>query len=255
MTRKPRIIVAIGGGSIGKPGQDSTSPIDKEIIALSTKKKPSLLFIPTASSDDESYIKAMKMQYERLHCTVRTLLLIREKPSTQEIQKKIHAADIIYIGGGNTLKMMRLWRRLGVDTLLKEAYTTGTVMCGVSAGSICWFEYGHSDSMSYYNPKKWNYIRVKGLGLIKGIHCPHYDSDTNGKKRRTSFQKFMKKFPQTGIAVDNCAAIAFVDDTYKILATKKTAHVFVLKTRGGKAVEQCKEKKKLYEKIEQLYKL
>jgi dipeptidase E len=84
--------------------------------------------------------------------------------------------------------MMRLWRRLGVDKLLKAAYDNGTVLAGVSAGSICWFDSGHSDSMSFYHPQKWQYINVRGLGFLKGVHCPHYNSMMRGVPRRRHFR-------------------------------------------------------------------
>ena len=100
------------------------------------------------------------------------LFLIKEQPSREQIRTKISSADIIHVGGGNTLLMMRIWRRLGVDHLLEAAYQDGTVLAGISAGSICWFDSGHSDSMSFYNPRKWKYINVRGLGLLKGHPLP-----------------------------------------------------------------------------------
>jgi len=112
------------------------------------------------------------------------LFLIDAPPSAREIERKILSADIIYVGGGNTLYMMRVWRRLGVERLLRTAYEEGIVLAGISAGAICWFDSGHSDSMSFYNPRDWQYINVKGLGLIKGVHCPHYNSMTRGVARR-----------------------------------------------------------------------
>src|SRR5271169_3584225 len=133
-----RTIVAIGGGEIRTRG---TAAIDREIIRLSNKKNPKLLFIPTASSDSERYWKHVQEYFgEFLKCKTDALFLINEQPSREEIRKKILSADIIYVGGGNTLLMMRLWRRLGVDKLLQSAYAKGTVLCGISAGSICWFD-------------------------------------------------------------------------------------------------------------------
>src|ERR1700691_1480775 len=144
----PRAIVAIGGGDIRTRG---TAAIDREIIRLSSKKNPRLLFIPTASSDSEMYWKHVDEYFGGfLRCKTDVLFLIKEQPSNEQTRRKIGSADIIYVGGGNTLMMMRLWRRLGVDRLLRRAYATGTVLCGISAGSICWFDSGHSDSMSYF---------------------------------------------------------------------------------------------------------
>ena len=94
------------------------------------------------------------------------LNLLGRNPSDDELRSKILSPDIIYVGGGNTLKMMRRWRYLGVDSLIRQAWENGTVLSGVSAGAICWFEWGHSDSMASYNPDDWKYIRVAGTGLI-----------------------------------------------------------------------------------------
>ena len=136
-------IVAIGGGEIGRSGYPvETTEIDQEIIRLSGKSKPRMLFIPTASSDSESYYNVVKNHFgTSLSCKVDVLYLLVNKPSRKEIEEKILSSDIIYVGGGNTLKMMKLWRKLGVDRLLKAAYDKGTVLCGLSAGAICWFEY------------------------------------------------------------------------------------------------------------------
>ncbi len=128
------MIVAIGGGEIRTRG---TASIDRETIRLSKKKNPKLLFIPTASSDSERYWKRVQEYFGKfLKCRTDILLLIKQQPSKEQIRKKILSADIIYVGGGNTLQMMRVWRRLGVDKLIKAAYENGTVLSGISAGSI-----------------------------------------------------------------------------------------------------------------------
>ncbi len=227
-------IVAIGGGSILKK---ETLAIDRAIIRLSGKKHPRVLFIPTASDDAPTYMEAMEMYYGKfLGCTFDTLLVATGKPPHEEIRRKIEHADIIYVGGGNTLKMMRRWRRLGIDRLLKLAHKKGTVLCGVSAGSICWFEAGHSDSLSFYNPKRWSYIKVKGLGLIKGIHCPHYDSATLGIKRKTHFQNMMAHTAGTGIAVDNNCALVVHDNRFSVISTKKNAAVYRVTRKGSQRI-------------------
>ena len=149
------------GGEIRTRG---TAPIDRETTRLSHEKNPRLLFIPTASSDSERYWKHAQEYFGTfLKCKTDVLFLIKEQPSKERIRRRILLADIIYVGGGNTLQMMRIWRRLGVDKLLISAYENGTVLSGIGAGAICWFDSGHSDSMSFYNPRKWNYINVRGL--------------------------------------------------------------------------------------------
>ncbi len=234
-------IVAIGGGEIG---QLETLKIDQEIVALTGKKHPKLLFIPTASSDAAGYVQVIENMYgKKLGCVFDSLLLLREKPSKNEIEAKIRAADIIYVGGGNTLKMMNLWRRLGVDSLLKSAYERGTVMCGISAGAICWFESGHSDSMSFYHPEDWQYIRVTGTKLLQGICCPHFDGETRGIKRRKSFSEMISTFGGHGLAIDNRAAIIFCNDTYKIISAKEGAKVYSLFKKNKQVVVKPIEEK------------
>lgn len=135
--------------------------------------------------------------------------------------------------------MMRLWRRLGVDKLLKSAYEKGTILAGISAGSICWFDSGHSDSMSFYNPKKWSYINVKGLGLIKGIHCPHYDSTTLRVPRRKHFREMIRKIGGVGIAIENNCAIEFVDgEVHKVITSNGRAKAYRLRKRGDDVIAE-----------------
>lgn len=223
-------IVAIGGGDLRKK---STLPIDLEIIKLTGKIKPKFLFVPTASSDSLVYIDIMCKYYQELGCETDVLLLLKANIDLAAITAQIKAADIIYVGGGNTLKMMRRWRKLGVDKLLIQAYQAGTVLCGVSAGSICWFEGGHSDSLSFYHPDDWQYIRVTGLGLIPGTHCPHYDSDTLGAKRADSFQAMMRKRRDTGIAIDDDCAIIFVDGQYRVISSNNS-QAYILRKSSNK---------------------
>jgi dipeptidase E len=233
----PRTIVAIGGGEIRTRG---TAAIDREIIWLSNKKHPKLLFIPTASSDSDRYWKHVQEYFGGfLKCKTEVLFLIKERPANEEIRKKILAADIIYVGGGNTLMMMRLWRRLGVDKLLIAAYENGTVLSGISAGSICWFDSGHSDSMSFYNPRKWKYINVRGLGLIKGIHCPHYNGMTRGIPRRKHFRDMIGKTGGVGIAIENNCAIEFIDGRlHKVVRSKGCSRAYKVYKKDGRVVAQ-----------------
>jgi dipeptidase E len=230
-------IVVVGGGAMDKL---ETLSIDRHIVSLTRKKHPKALFIPTASSDSEVYAETFRNVYgDGLGCRVDVLYLLKRRPPAAELRKRILSADLIYIGGGNTLKMVRRWRLLGVDVWLKEAHKKGIILSGISAGGICWFEAGHSDSMSFYDPENWKYIGVKGLGLIKGIHCPHFNGATNGKKRRNSFVTFMKKYSEIGIAIDDHCAVEFGDKGYKVIRTKKNSSAYyVLKKRGKVVIDE-----------------
>lgn len=243
-------IIAIGGGDIRTK---STLAIDRAIIRLTNKSHPHFLFIPTASLDNEQYAKSIQQYYKKLGCTTDVLYLINKPFSLKETAQKIDRADIIYVGGGNTLKMMRLWRHLGLAPLLKAAWREGTIMCGISAGAICWFTSGHSDSMSFYNKKKWDYIEVKGLNLQKSIFCPHYNDQTLGIPRKKHFEKMIATKHKLGIAVDNNCALAIIGDSYRILTSQKDAQAYHVLVRKGKVMSEPIAQKTIPQPLSQLY--
>ncbi|MEA2037904.1 MAG: Type 1 glutamine amidotransferase-like domain-containing protein [Nanoarchaeota archaeon] len=245
-------IVIIGGGEIGN---FETLPFDKRIVELARKKHPKALFIPTASGEPKGYIKNFNKVYgKKLGCKTDVLFLLNTKPTKKELREKILSSDLIYVGGGNTLKMMKIWKFLGIDKILKEAYKKGTILSGISAGGICWFEAGHSDSMSFYHPNNWDYIKVRGLGLLKGIHCPHFNGETRGIKRRKNFSNFMKKYSAVGIAIDNHCAMEFIDGKYKVLTAKKDRKTYRIFKKRSKIIIEEILKKNNYMPISPLYK-
>ncbi|MDE0658986.1 MAG: peptidase E [Gammaproteobacteria bacterium] len=229
-------IVAIGGGSIRNR---ETEPIDREIIRLTGKSQPRALFVPTASGDSARYCRQFQHAYgDTYGCFTDELLLLGSAPDATLVRDKIACADIVYVGGGNTLKMMRRWRRLGVDGLLRKAFDRGAVFCGVSAGAICWFERGHSDSMAYYDSERWDYIAVTGLGLVKGMACPHYNGRTYNVPRRRDFRAMMRRKGGCGLGIDNHCAVVFSDVGYRVLKTKERSGAHALWIQGGELMER-----------------
>ena len=211
-------LVAIGGGEMA---ERETLAIDKEIVFLTGKDRPNALFIPTASGDSPEYWQSFQDVYgQELGCATNVLYLIDVSPAKEELEQRILSADLIYVGGGNTLKMMRRWRRLGVDRVLSEAHRRGIVLAGLSAGCICWFSWGHSDSMSFYRPDSWRYIMVRGMGLIDALVCPHFDGESLGVKRREAFQDNVRKRSGVGVAIDDSCAIEVVDGMYRLITSR-----------------------------------
>jgi len=248
-------IIAIGGGLIGKPQKSKisyyseTTRIAKEIIKQSKKKNPKLLFMPTASNDSREYAEKIKKRFSKLGCKVSILYTIEKKISKSELEKKILKSDIIYVGGGNTLKMMNIWKKKGIDKILKKAYKQNIVLSGISAGSICWFKYGNSDSRKHTSGSK-QLIKVSGLGLINALHCPHYDAEKN---RHTSLKKMMKRTSNTvSIALDNYCAIEIIDDSYKIIKSKPTAKGYITYWKKGKYIKKEIPYKRKFESLKEL---
>lgn len=215
-------VVAIGGGELRK---GETYILDKYIVKLSGKKEPKLLFIPTASQDALGYITLIEEYFGEFGCCVDSLCLITEIYTNEEIQSKILEADIIYVGGGDTVRMMEIWKKYHVDTYLKEAYLQGTVLSGLSAGSICWFEFGYSDSDSFVNNGQWDYVRAYGLGLIPAAHCPHYN-----EPGREGFDKMMCGESIVGIALEDNTALVEENGQYSILKADKERKAYIFKT-------------------------
>ena len=230
-------IVAIGGGNLGfGAAKPEVTSISREIVRLSGKKRPRFLFIPTASSDDRGYVRAVQSHFGRkFHCEVEALYLLKRKPKISEVQKMVWRADIIYVGGGNTLMMINRWKKLGVDRLLRKARERGKVLCGPSAGAICWFRQGNSDSRKFRNPKA-KLIKVTGLGFIDALACPHYDAE---KDRKPELREMMKRTSGVAIALDNCAALEVLGPEYRALASKPKAGVYKVYWSKGK---YCQEK-------------
>ena len=234
MVSKKRNIIAVGGGEIGRPGTKiETLTIDKNIISLSDKATPNVLFISTASSDSQGYIDVVENYFgKKLKCAVRSLRLLNAL-SKAEVEKQITWADIIYVGGGNTLKMMTLWRKLGVDKLLISAANKGTVLSGVSAGAICWFRYGNSDSRKFTSNSS-QLIRVSGLRVVDLLFCPHYDVETS---RQKDLKRMMKNTPGVAVACENCTALKIVGNEYEILRSKPSAKAYKCYWTNGKYIK------------------
>jgi dipeptidase E len=250
-------IVAIGGGGKERTVFSLKTPgIDEEIIRLSEKKSPKLLFIPTASNDSQVYSEDAQNYFGgKLGCKTDVLYLINKKITLRELRAKIFGADIIYVGGGSSLRMMNVWRRTGADKILKQAYGKGIVLAGVSAGAICWFESGHSDSMKYYNPKNWKYINVRGIGLVKGFCCPHYNGESLGVSREIHFNKIVGKTGKIGIALDNYCAVEIADGMFfKIISSRPGAGAYRVYKYCGQVISEKIETKNGLMPLAELYK-
>lgn len=229
-------IIAIGGGRIGRFSPTvRTTALDREAVRISGKKSPRLLFLPTASAGCDQYCAAIYKQFsKRLGCKVDIMLLVNTDPERARIRDRISRADIIYVGEGNTLRMMKTWRRYGVDRALHAAMQRNAVLCGSSAGSIAWFSWGNSDSYkSREDPTRL--ARVRGLGFVDALLCPHYNVE---KHRRPSLKAMMKEHKGVAIALDDCCALVVHDDTYRVLASVKGRKAYRVYWKNGEYTEE-----------------
>lgn len=209
-----RNIVAIGGGEVGS-GQ--TLSIDRRFVALCDSAQPKVLFIPTASLDSEDYVGRVQATYgERLGCEVSVLGLCDGTVSREGAAEAIRAADLIYVGGGNTKAMLERWREVGVNEELRRFVAAGKPVGGVSAGAICWFRVGNSDWPQYEEIPGVTTARLECLGLVDLVLCPHASSEPF---RLGDFAQMMESESGSGLALDDCCAIQIRNDEYRLLAS------------------------------------
>lgn len=220
-------IVAIGGGEILTSSKlAETFLIDKMTVELAVDihhvPQVRVLFIPTASGDDFSYCcKVYKHFHLLLDCKYDQLRLIAEEYSHEQIAQKINRAHIIYVGGGNTRSMMKVWKETSVDVLLRKAYEKGAVLTGLSAGSICWFDAGLSDSNKLDGHENWEPVWVEGLGIITALHCPHYSSEP---WRKDAVAEKVADTDLRVIALDDNCALVIRDGTFTIVSSQNNSY-------------------------------
>lgn len=210
-----RQIIALGGGGFSM--EPNNPLLDLYILKQAKKVKPQICFIPTASGDSENYISRFYNFFNQQDCKPSHLSLF--EPPTRDIEGFILEKDIVYVGGGNTKNLLALWKEWGLDSILRKAWNQGVILAGLSAGSICWFEEGVTDSYGD------GLEPIKCLGFLKGSNCPHYDGEID---RRPAYHKLIEsKEIQSGVAVDDGVAIHYKEQGIsKIVSSRPNAKAY-----------------------------
>ena len=192
-------IISIGGGGFGRSLGELR--IEKYIISQCKSNKPKICFIPTATGDDSGYINNFYRAFNALDCIPSDISFFKR---TINLREHILNQDIIFVGGGNTKSMLAVWREWGLDIILKEAYNKGIIMSGVSAGAICWFDKGITDSWSH------DLAIMDCLGFVNGTCCPHYDEEPN--RRPFVKKELVNKNIDSCISIEGFNALHLIDD-------------------------------------------
>jgi dipeptidase E len=236
-TRPAAQIVAMGGG--GFSSESGSSLLDDFVLSLVRDRAhglPRVCLVPTASGETATYLVHFYRSFSgRAIASDLTLFgnpsLPRRPARTADIGAFLAEQDVIYVGGGNTVNLLAVWRAHGVDRALADAWRAGTVLCGVSAGMICWFEAGITDSFGGGVAPL-----PDGLGLLPGSACPHYD--TEAERRPTYHRVVAEGFP-AGYAADDGAALHFVGTRLEgAVSSRRGAGVYRVEMRNGQVVEE-----------------
>lgn len=216
----------MGGGGFSM--EPENLKLDEYLLSLSKKENPKICFIGTASGDAESYIERFYTSMKNLHCEPSHLALYR--PPQGSLREFVMDKDIFYVGGGNTRNLLVLWKEWGLDKLLIEAHEQGAVLAGISAGSICWFEQGLTDSVT------GKLLPLDCLGLLKGSNCPHYDGEA---QRRPVYESaILNGEMKSGIACDDGVAAHFINGKlHKFVSSRDETKAYQVELKADKVIK------------------
>lgn len=222
-----RQIIAMGGGGFSM--EPDNPLLDDYILAQCPKPSPAICFIGTASGDAEGYIDRFYQAFRPKDCRPSHLSLF--KGHTDRLEQFVQQQDIFYVGGGNTRNLLVLWKEWGLDAMLRHVYEKGALLAGISAGSICWFEQGLTDSV----PLQLN--RLDGLGFLKGSNTPHFDGEA---ERQASYRSKIKSGEMlSGIACEDSVALHFVDEKlHKVITSVEGKAAYRIEKAGEKLMEE-----------------
>ena len=222
MTVRTPTIAALGGGGFSmEPDNDA---MDRWLLGLTAVPNPRVVFLPTASGDSDTYVAKFFTAFTKLPCRPSVLPLFRR--SAVALAPQILSADLVFVGGGNTANMLAIWRAHHLVPILRDAWERGIVLSGISAGAICWFEQGSTDSFGPgMNP-------LACLGFLPGSFCPHYDGEA---ERRPTYQRMVAEGELSpGVAADDgCAVLYRGTRLAEVVASKAGATAWQVATGAG----------------------
>jgi peptidase E len=198
LDRRPRPqIVAFGGGGFSmEPGNPL---LDDYVLSLARSARPKVCFLPTASGDADHYVVRFYRTFCASECEASHVSLFRRDAGVADVERHLLTRDVIYVGGGSVLSLLGAWRSHGLDTILRRAWEAGVVLCGGSAGSLCWFAAGVT---AFHGAPQ----RYEGLGLLPWSNCVHYDAEP---ERDGAYRRMLLDGMSSGYAAEDGTALHF----------------------------------------------
>lgn len=224
MGRVPQIL-ALGGGGFSM--EASNALVDDHALALTCADRPRVCFLPTASGDADHYVVRFYRRFAAVAECSHVSLFRRDKgvgAVEGDIERHLLEQDLIYVGGGSVVSMLGAWRAHGVDAMLRRAWRQGVVLCGLSAGSLCWF--GEAVTAFHGPPQT-----VRGLGILPFSNCVHYDGEPS---RRAAFTEGIAAGAlRPGYGVEDGAALHFVGrELAEVVSSRQGAGAYAVAPDG-----------------------
>ncbi|MDE3110011.1 MAG: peptidase E [Acidobacteriota bacterium] len=224
MAKNPQIIAIGGAGLFLEP---ENPPLQRYILRQTHSRNPNICFIPTATGDNSAYIAQFYSTFSKLRCRPAHLSLFERTPRLPDL---LLAQDLIYVAGGNTKSMLAVWRDWQLPKYLRQAWRSGTVLAGISAGAICWFEMGLTDSWSE------RLTPLPCLGWLTNACCPHYDSENDRRPVTLALVK-SGALPETLALEDGVAAHFIGRKLLRVVSAREGARAYCVRRQGTTVVE------------------
>jgi dipeptidase E len=208
---------------------ESGNPLlDDYVLSITGAKRPKVCFLPSASGDADHYIVRFYRAFGADRCESSHISLFRREQGPADPRSHLLEQDLIYVGGGSVVSLLGVWRAHGLDTVLREAWERGVVLCGLSAGSLCWF--AEAVTGFHGEPKA-----VEGLGLLPYSNCVHYERDSS---RRGAYRDLIRAGMRPGYAAEDGVALHFVDtELTNVVASRPRVGGYRLEAEGEEVVE------------------
>jgi dipeptidase E len=222
--RRPPTILAMGGGGFtAGPGDPA---LDELVLRLTDVARPRICLLPTAGGDSEHQIRRFYETYCDHLCSPSHISLFRLGRRPVPLREHLRAQDAIYVGGGSMVNLLAIWRAQGLDAILRDAWRSGVVLAGLSAGSMCWFQWGVSTGSGAPAP-------VRGLGFLRGSNSVHHDSEP--ARRPVYLEAVRTGAVPAGWAVDDGAALLFRGAVLADVVTARPgARAYAVNGHGGR---------------------
>lgn len=213
---RPPQIVAFGGGGFSM--ECGNTLLDDHVLSLTGKERPRVCFLPTASGDADHYIVRFYRAFPASRCEPSHVSLFRRETGVGDPTAHLLEQDLVYVGGGSVVSLLGTWRAHGIDVALREAWQAGVVLCGGSAGSLCWF--AEAISGFHEGPSR----RVQGLGFLPCSNAVHYCDEPG---RRNAYLDAVADGMLAGYGVCDAAALRFVGtELAEVVSSRQGAQAF-----------------------------
>jgi peptidase E len=218
-----RQIVAFGGGGFSmEPGNPL---LDEYVLSLTGSARPKVCFLPTASGDADHYVVRFYRTFCETGCETSHVSLFRRDSGVGDIERHLLTRDVIYVGGGSVLSLLGAWQAHGLDSIIRRAWEAGVILCGCSAGSLCWF----AEGVTAFHGKPRQF---EGLGLLPWSNCVHFDGEPG---REAAYRRALLDGMGAGYAAEDGSALHFTGERLtRVVGSRRGARAYRMRCAGGR---------------------